>query len=774
MSQLNDRQRLLRLGYTPLPGICYPASPPDHPKPVRYPIHLDPDGDVRGLTGWPKQEVTPEWLDDQGEAGNVTCLRMDGMLAIDLDVDVSEWVTRWLNRFLPQTRFIRSRENSARLLQLFNYEGGPVKGLTWRYQGKRQGIDLLWGNKRQFTAFGPHHSGALYQWLAGNPLEEGTDRVAEVSRADVVYAMECIEAELRQNPDVEFPSYQPGGDFGEVQKILKPDDVFEVVEPGVYVGPLTVSQLEEWTADGTELRCHLTAIRPDSDSLGGLAKRGQQGDLLIFDWVTQSTYGLAPKKRVAANRADIIARLLKEQEEDPQEDVEVELETVLADGCQPDQYVLVGGSEVVHSANTGDKFLVSHFANHIGPIAFKKWFKTAPRVQKEVFRPDLTPGVIDVEDENYGTVIRQLNTYQPPKEYEGGEVGPFFEYLHIFVPNEQEREILLDWLAWKVRDPWRRLHALSFFTHLTEGCGRNTFFNIVRSLLGPRFCKQVSWDRIAGREGQSQFTDWLDGALLVFCPEMPRPKDHQHGHEIRNKVREMVDPFGGDEEAIQKKYQGMVFARLFASYILATNHADALPVDGEDRRNIVVENKYKLPAGLAIHEWRKDLANISALRRWLRARECVYYDWRCESPPNTTSKQLVTNAYVSPLVAAIKLLVQRSTSDLVHLNHVKTWLRAVVPDAEFQDYTKDDDLLNKHLRGALKELKLSSTKGFRCAFYEGGDVKTRSFIILRNPERWGKGIMQTPEELRTEALKGIYGDGLKYGDEILRPGFLPE
>lgn len=778
--QMKLRLQLLANGYKPLPALCMRT---EQGRLIRHPTEQ----------GWPTVVINEEWLqstDKQGrtigEKGNVTTLRLDNLLAIDIDVDDEQLTTEWewgcSEAALPHHygALIRRRSNSPRFLALYLYEGNPVSGKAWLMNGKRQGIDVLHGSGRQFTAFGMHQSGVPYTWDNGTPLEVHADSLPIITEAEVQEFVEAAWSAASNLSGFEAIKHAGGG-FSNTQRILKPTDVFEVVTPGVYVGDMTVNEMKEWTKGGVELTCNLTAIRPSSDSLGGLAKRGQGGDFIILDFVKQAAYlentdidstddifkARAAKLEALKARAKPRRSLPLKPKEETENDIIVDDAAHHPDNTI-DQYVMVGGCEAVHSRNPRNRFLLSYFANQYGKKAYRGWLKKAARVNAEIFRPDLGEGVIEINDPFYKTGERYLNIYRNPIDYEGGTLDDFHSFMESLVTNAEEREILYDWMAYKVRNPSLKLHALYFFSRGIEGCGRNTFFNILRSLLGPHYCKEVGFERIVGSEGQSQFNDFLMDCLLAFVSEAPQPKNQREQHEQHEKWKRIVQPFGSDEESIQAKHKALTFARLFTSFVFATNNPFALALTDNDRRAIAIENSVVLAGNHPIHNWRKSLENISALRRWLRARSCTAYDYTQPKPPLTASKRLIVAGSVSPLSSSLKQLQQVSVSDLVSIGNIVSWIRETVARDEITEFEEDDGKLKKALVRLIATLGMGRAKTVKIVTAEGVKPKAEKLVVLRNHAKWSDGSSATAKEVRTEYERGIYGDGISYRGQIVR------
>lgn len=784
---LELRVQLFNNGFVPLPGTCYIDKKDGEPR--RYPVGPDTTGNKKwvGLQQWSTQWVDEQWLTACGNIGTTTNLRLDGFLAIDLDVDDPILSDR-IKAVMPKSPFVRTRGESPRCLRLFNYAcEEPLKSLHWLVEGKSQGIDILYGAKRQFTAFGKHYTGSTYEWLDKDPTYYSAEHVPSISAAEIrdflTLAQEILDKHAEEH-GITYPSYE-GGDYSDVQYVLKPTDVFVVREPGVYVGAMTVREMEVEVRKGHQLRCNLTAVRPESDSGAGLAKIGKGGDFIIVDFVREQIYAkektteLTPER--LQNRRDIIKKL-KEQGNAPEPLIVVKdsdepvvnlTETIPLDN-QPDKYIMVGGEMAVHVRNPQNRYQLSHFKNVIGKHAYDDWFSIAQRANMEVFRPDEKEGVVDIIDPNYNTVMRMLNTYRVPADYEGGNTSVFHQYLTHLVPNDVERELLLDWMAYKTREPWQRLHALYFFTRSTEGCGRGTLFNILRNLFGPYNCKQVPFKRIVSDDGQAEYNDHLLDALLVFSNEAPKPRNAREAHLKHEAFKAAVDPFGADEESITAKYKGLRFARIVASYIFATNNPDALPITDKDRRVACIETPNELPSNHPIHEWRQNLANITALRNELKERKCKVYDYTKKKPPMTVSKLVVVGANTSTFELAVRHLIDLRKqgiikTDILSIGDIEGWIKGSLAESELYQYPLgEEEKFQRDVRGLLRRLNVARTKTLKVPGRGAGKSKAERLVVISSADKWADGTAASNAGILEEFNKGLYGEGRIYEGGIVR------
>lgn len=194
-----------------------------------------------------------------------------------------------------------------------------------------------------------------------------------------------------------------------------------------------------------------------------------------------------------------------------------------------------------------------------------------------------------------------LNTYRPPAH--GGRVedegvaraaeAVWERFLAHLVPDARERAWFETWLAAKVQRPWLPNCGVVMVAE-THGTGRGTLFDVLGAVMGERHVKPVSSTEIMGGSGQGQYTDWLADALLVTCDELLAGNDaggsmEWKRREVYERLKTYVDPRARRVRIVRKGLPGYE-TEVFASFLMATNNPNALPLAEQDRRFAVLRN----------------------------------------------------------------------------------------------------------------------------------------------------------------------------------------
>ena len=440
---------------------------------------------------------------------------------------------------------------------------------------------------------------------------------------------------------------------------------------------LTVAELEKQLPKGAQWKCHLTAVRPDSDSGAGLVSWTHDG-IQVADFVTHMLY----RKQLDMQR---LAELLPEVPPDVAQDAwRAEYESLTA------SYVYVGGTSHVHSFADPTITVPWHGFRNIhrtrvptegnkgGMFVADYWLDNGALVADMAA---LLPGESELVTRDTHTV---LNTYRKPVFPDGGEVDTFLEFAGHLVPKGVERELLLDWIATKVQRPAERMHGLVLVADNTGGTGRNTLaLQILSRLIG--YTNRVPLSHFLGRTYQSQYTDWLSGSLLVYIPEALDTTAEGNGWRERRKAYEAIKQnleTNAERQLIVRKGSQSTNEIVYASLLIATNHINALPIDETDRRLVVLENGKPLEKAAKrlqerIHAWYGSPENLGALQRWCEARRCTYQPTM--HAPLTDCKARMIDASASGVDTGMLRMLDGMPGDIVTVAQVKhyfRWLRA--------------------------------------------------------------------------------------------------
>ena len=186
--------------------------------------------------------------------------------------------------------------------------------------------------------------------------------------------------------------------------------------------------------------------------------------------------------------------------------------------------------------------------------------------------------------------MRRLNSFadsgvDPCASLEGDEDGQrvvdlFMAHVRNTVRDERERRILIDFMAFVIQNPGKRVRW-ALLLHGIEGNGKSYFFNVMQHALGAN-ARVVSTTAI-----DSGFTGWAEGAILIGVEEIRIAGTNKYA--VLDKMKPLIT---NDTIAVVHKGRDEKAIPNFASYMMMTNHADAIPVGDNDRRYCVITTRH--------------------------------------------------------------------------------------------------------------------------------------------------------------------------------------
>jgi phage/plasmid-associated DNA primase len=211
--------------------------------------------------------------------------------------------------------------------------------------------------------------------------------------------------------------------------------------------------------------------------------------------------------------------------------------------------------------------------------AFNYWFTSEARnvFQGITFQPD--------KPSRHGG---KINLWVKPEVHgikgKGGSCQPYLDFIKEIICNGNEKHYnyLLDWMADVIQDPTvKKGTAVAIVGK--QGTGKGTFCSIFGELLGQHY-KHVTDKKFLGG-----FNGILQDAILINVDEVCfREGEHSKADTLKSYITEPVI-------SIEEKFKNELQLPNYTRFIFTSNHKDALPIDGDDRRMNIFEisNKRK-------------------------------------------------------------------------------------------------------------------------------------------------------------------------------------
>ena len=275
-----------------------------------------------------------------------------------------------------------------------------------------------------------------------------------------------------------------------------------------------------------------------------------------------------------------------------------------------------------------------------------------------------------------------VNTYRPPRwDCAGGEADTWDVYLEHLLPDAAERKWFSQWLAYKMAHPGVPGPAV-LMVGREQGAGRGTLFDILERYVGSKYVRTVPFSTLTGKTHQAQYNEWQVGSIMAFINESSEATDgsvYQTKHNTYEHLKEVLDPRSRRIE-VRVKGRDNYYAMTHTSFIIASNHADALPFSADDRRIAVLQNGPIMSPELAerIHRWKASDANMAALQDWMQAVDLAGYD-PYAPPPMFAGKTAMAAANKSGLEEAVEDALEGFTGDLFTREQMEAAVNELVP-----------------------------------------------------------------------------------------------
>ncbi|MEN4758586.1 primase-helicase family protein, partial [Pantoea agglomerans] len=195
---------------------------------------------------------------------------------------------------------------------------------------------------------------------------------------------------------------------------------------------------------------------------------------------------------------------------------------------------------------------------------------TLPKVISTHFAPDKPFGSVDIVDG-----VESVNTYLPcPGVRTAGDVTPFLLHIEKLLPVEADREILLNWMAYKVQHPGECMRWAPVLVG-APGNGKTTVAEVMSYAIGHKYVSVVQSSDV-----DNKFNGWAYEKCLAVI------NDFKVGD--KRDVMEVLKPMITDERIpVQKKGTDTVTSSNHLGFIITSNHRDAVVKTSDDRRYAV-------------------------------------------------------------------------------------------------------------------------------------------------------------------------------------------
>lgn len=356
-----------------------------------------------------------------------------------------------------------------------------------------------------------------------------------------------------------------------------------------------------------------------------------------------------------------------------------------------------------------------------------------------------------------------VNVYSPPYHKEAvGDFRPGIRFFEHLLPNAEERHYFLQWLAFKLRYPHIPGPAIVMVAHATFGTGRGTLAELMSRLFGKNYVRQLPFETFTGKTYQSQYNEWQSEALLVCVNESSEAdgvSSYQNKVNTYEHLKEIVEVRQTLRE-IKLKGDRNYWALSSTSFLVFTNHADALPIPEHDRRFCVMENGEPKHVSYwqALNAWMDNEDNVAALYHWLMAYELEGYSPYAK-PPTFSAKAAMIDEAKSDLDTAIQTALENMPGEVFTMPQLDKYVRMVADGDSTVELPRPlGPILKKVARKMLSRVGVRDGMNWNPRF---GDSRHAVYARKRGvASLWTEAA---PDDVRDEVLKNGAADGSNNG-----------
>jgi len=306
------------------------------------------------------------------------------------------------------------------------------------------------------------------------------------------------------------------------------------------------------------------------------------------------------------------------------------------------------------------------------------WLTSPGRVivAGQTFNPTDTSKIVQGEGDDL-----LINMFSQPEwgegDYDKKDIDIFNKFLTYLLPNNEEREYFINWLTAKCQNLGFRGAAILMIAK-QQGTGRTTLADMIEKMIGEENVENVPFARLTG---DGQFNDWMEKPLIVT--NETKDTSEKGYFKVYESLKEYIDP-RPKRERINPKYGQQRISMVHSSYLMFSNHDNALAVAGNDRRFYVMRNA-TVPATPSyftkLNEWLevKDVHGkpkwARSVWRWLQDRE-VDIEALLAPAPSTAAKEDMISSSKSPLQVAVETIIETTPGDFVATYKIKEIIHA--------------------------------------------------------------------------------------------------
>lgn len=265
-----------------------------------------------------------------------------------------------------------------------------------------------------------------------------------------------------------------------------------------------------------------------------------------------------------------------------------------------------------------------------------------------------------------------LNRWMDPRlQSRAGSPAPFLEHMERLIPNDMERNHVLDFLAFLVQRPGEKILHVPVIQGV-QGCGKSFLGTAMRPILGSKYVKELPNSAL-----KSEFNGYMANVTLLLVEELMVRNRIEMLNNLKTSITE-------EEVHINEKHVKGYYTPNRVNFLAFTNHKDSLILEPGDRRYFVVFSPLEpaaLPRGYFERLWSWTAEHPGILKGYLESRDLANFSHK-DPPPMTDAKQELLQLSKSNNQLVVEAIIKNEaahpmmTRDVVDVQTIKVAARS--------------------------------------------------------------------------------------------------
>lgn len=311
-------------------------------------------------------------------------------------------------------------------------------------------------------------------------------------------------------------------------------------------------------------------------------------------------------------------------------------------------------------------------------------------------------------------------------------------HVQHLIEDPREQAIFLDYVAYVAKHPGRRVNWAVLLQGV-EGDGKSFWAVLLRAVMGFSNVRVVNGSML-----EERFTGWAEGQCLV-CVEEIRMIGHNR-YDAINRIKPFIT---NDVVEIHPKGQDPREIHNTSNYLLFTNYKDALPLDDNSRRYMVLFSRWQRKADLDafLHQQPNYYVNLyraveqsaGAIRKTLLEHEPSEYFSPTGNAPVTSARKVMSAQTKSAFIDFVEEMVSDDehadvTSDVLNFSRLRILYEQENGKAEMPQPKRATALLESAGFTSIGRFRVD-TGGDKCRFY------SRTIDVVEDTEAMKKKVI---------------------------------